>query len=301
MTDQDLHTLLRDHVTSTEPPFTLLPEQAVRRSRAARTRAGIGVAAMGLAAAAVVGVILVTSLPGSGPSGRAEVATSPPASAQAGDDACGVLSCVRPASDTPEDGTLVRELSLGARDDGAEELLYVVRTTGAGTHAGETIDVLKAGYRYDGTVYSTVWALQPFEDGPDAPRFWFNVGPANARAGAGDHLVVLGYVGGSPREITWSTPDGSSGEVDGVLRLDGYTAFYLTLPMPDDYVPPAKVERNDDGSITIHRQNGSTTIPADRVTGKDLAAGQSSSFRPEVTIETSDGWSCTLEDCGSTG
>lgn len=74
MTDNDLRTLLREHVTSTEPPFTLRPDDAVRGGRARRTRLRLGLAGAGLAAAAAVGVVIAT-LPGDpAPRGAGEVA-----------------------------------------------------------------------------------------------------------------------------------------------------------------------------------------------------------------------------------
>ncbi|KAA1427356.1 hypothetical protein [Nocardioides antri] len=65
--------------------------------------------------------------------------------------------------------------------------------------------------------------------------------------------------------------------------MDGRTIFYLTRPLPADYEPPP--------SPRIDRDTGSFRI-------SDLT-GQA--FIPDLTIRTSDGWSCSLADCGSTG
>jgi hypothetical protein len=223
-------------------------------------------------------------------------------SAEAG-PVCGVLSCVHAASSALEAGTVVDELTVGTLPGGATEVIYVARNPGAGVWAGQTVDVLSSGYRLDGRLRRTAWALQPGTDGPDAPRFWASPELANGRPGTNDHYAVLGYVDGSPDEITWSRPDGSTGEVDGMLRLDGYTAFYVAQPMPSDYVPPPRATRNPDGSFTFETDEGPRTIRSgDKLTGglQELM-GNATDFSPDLTIHTSDGWSCTLRDCGTGG
>lgn len=78
MTDNELRSLLRDHVTSTEGPFTLSPTESIRRGRAARLRKRRRQAAAGLAAAVAVvaaSAPIVISVVSS--SDSAEVASDP--------------------------------------------------------------------------------------------------------------------------------------------------------------------------------------------------------------------------------
>lgn len=56
MTDQDLRSMLSEHVAETEPPFTLQPGEALTRGHRLRTRRRIGVASVGLVAAVTLGV-----------------------------------------------------------------------------------------------------------------------------------------------------------------------------------------------------------------------------------------------------
>lgn len=56
MTEQDLRAMLREHVTATEPPFTLLPTEALTRGHLLRTRRRIGASSVGLVAAVTIGV-----------------------------------------------------------------------------------------------------------------------------------------------------------------------------------------------------------------------------------------------------
>lgn len=254
--------------------------------RLVRHRLAVGGAVIGAAAAIVVPILVVSGGTDSAATDR-EDAAGPSISGSTGDatrpDRCGVLSCITPDTDGVEPGTVVGELSVGSLPGGAEELVFVVNTDGVdlGSNEEGRVDVLKAGYRIDGELYSTVWALQPGYDGDSPVRFWTNPGLINAPNGTGGRYVVIGYVDGTPDQISWSTPDGQSGDVDGMKAMDGYTIFYLTRPLPADYDPPSYT-RNKDGSVTIH--------------GSDRG-----DFSPELTIHTSDGWSCSVAECGSMG
>ncbi|WP_122817521.1 hypothetical protein [Nocardioides pantholopis] len=281
MTDRDTLELRR--MVDNEPAHAGTPDlpaliSAGRRVRTRRRAIGGG-AALGVVAAVAAPLLVLTGGSGEAP-GADRGREVPAASAPAPD--CGVVSCVDPGSSEveAEAGTLVGVLPLGGLRGGAEEIVYIARSKGDET--------LMAGYRAGGTTYRTAWVLDTRSGDPDAPRFWSNAGPVNREPGDGDHYVVLGYVDGSPDEITWSSPDGESGEVDGVLRLDGYTAFYLTQPLPAGYVDSLpEWSQNDDGSVTI-------------VPDEDHPSG-AIEFPPELTISTSDGWSCTLRECGSIG
>ncbi|MFT4289322.1 hypothetical protein [Nocardioides sp.] len=320
MTDQDTIELRR--MVERDPAHAAPPDlpaliRSGRRIRARRRLLGAGAA---LGVAAVVAVPMLTLAGGPAGTPVADVArdtasasaTRPgPASATADEPECGVLSCVDPDDDMVETGTVVDELSIDTLPDGAEEILYVARTEGEGEQKGRTVEVIMAGYRYQGRVYRTAWALQPGADDPEAsggdrtdrPGLWINPGPVNSPDCTGDHYVLLGYVDGSPEQITWSTPDGGTGEVGGLLRLDGYTAFYLTQPMPVGCVPALSATRNPDGSITVQTEQGPKTFHSGDVVTiprKELM-GTDPGLPPGLTIHTSDGWSCTIQKCGSSG
>ena len=306
MTDHDtreLHRIVADDPTHSGMPDLPALVEAGRR-RLVRGRSMVAGAALGAAAAVVVPTLLLAGGPGDSArdAGLGDVAGGPSTSAGTTADGrdCGELSCIDPARDTVETGTLVGEpLVVGPLPGGGEELVYVINTEGVdlGSNEKGRVDVLKAGYRLDGELHSTVWALQPGYDGDSPPRFWSNPGLLGAPNGTGDRYVVVGYVDGTPEEITWSSPDGRSGAVDGMQAMDDYTIFYLTRPLPDDYEPP-RYKRNKDGSVIIdggdgQRGDGPTSI-------EDLTT-DGSTFPPELTIHTSDGWSCSLAECGSMG
>lgn len=59
MTDQDLRTLLREHIDATEPPFTLDPAAVTAGHGNGRARRLLGVGAAGLLAATVAGIAVV--------------------------------------------------------------------------------------------------------------------------------------------------------------------------------------------------------------------------------------------------
>lgn len=315
MTDHDTLELRRMVENDPTPPaMPDLPALLVsgRRIRARRRAVGGGVA---LVAAALVTVPLlawtgefsggsVTDTNLAQDATSAFASTSTPAQGANGALECGVLSCVDPDTSVVETGTLVDELSVGTLNDGAEEILYVAQTEGVGAWASQKIEVLSAGYRVDGQVFRTAWALQPETSEAEAPRFWANPGLTNGRPGDSTHYVLLGYVDGSPEKVTWSTPEGETGEVGGVLRLDGYTAFYLTRPMPADYAAPPRATKNADGSFTFETDEGPRTVRSgDALSSeerKDLM-GFGTTFSPDLTIHTSDGWSCTVQECGSLG
>jgi hypothetical protein len=60
MTDQDLRALLRDHITETEPPFTLQPTAALTRGHHLRSRRVVRVSLVSVVAVAALGVGFVT-------------------------------------------------------------------------------------------------------------------------------------------------------------------------------------------------------------------------------------------------
>lgn len=278
VTDRDtleLQRMVADDPVHTGEPHLAALVAAGRRART-RRRALAGGVALGTAAALATPVLLL-SLGDAG--GRSTPDTVPVATAGAA-PTCGVLSCVSHDGSSREAGELVAELEIGPLAGGATEVVYVSRQPGAGEWEGQVVDVLSSGYRVDGQVRRTAWALQPGSDGPRAPRFWGSPGPANGQAGESDHYAVLGYVDGSPDEITWSTPDGTTGPVDGMLRFDGYTAFYVSRPLPEGEAPRPTRE----GDLITLAELAGQAVPA-----------------PDLTISTSDGWSCSLEDCGTTG
>lgn len=258
------------------------------RRTVARRRAALAGGALGAVAAIAVPAVL---LAGGGEATRAPddlpVLQRPSAPAPTTIDGkdCGVLSCVDPAASV-ETGTVIGDpLVVGALPGGGQELVYLINTEGTDLGTGEAamVDVLKVGYRIDGRLFSTLWGPQPGYDGGSPIRFWSNPGLFAARDGSGDHYVVVGYVEGSPDQISWSTPDGRTGLVNGTQVVEDYTLFYLTRPLPAGYEPPGKVIRGKDGSTTVDELGGGSAFP------------------PELTIHTSDGWSCSLQECGSMG
>ncbi len=256
------------------------------RRRQTRRRAAIGGTALAAAAAVVVPTLMLAGGPGERASDRTGPgpADAPTAATTTDGPVCGVLSCIR--DDHRERGEVLAELPVGPIGDG-HEVIYVVRTQGVdlGTQEKGQVAVLKAGYRLDGALHSTLWGPQPGFDG-DTPRtFWYNAGYINGAAGSGGSYVVVGYVDGVPEQITWSTPGGETGDVDGMQAVgDDYTIFYLSRPLPEDYEPPTPPKVTTD-------ENG------DRV----IRFGPNEPFTPELTIHTSDGWSCDVADCGSMG
>ncbi len=254
------------------------------RRRQVRRRAAIGGTALAAVTAVVVPTLLLAGGPGDRATDRTEPSTADRPSAATGDDpTCGVLSCLR--DDSRERGEVLAELPVGPIGDG-EEVVYLVRTRGVdlGTQEEGMVTVLKAGYRLGGELYSTLWGPQPGFDGRAPRPFWYNAGYINAKAGTGGHYVVVGYVDGTPDAITWSTPDGETGAVGGMQAVGDHTIFYVHRPLPDDYEPPAEPEVYED-------EDGN----------KLLRIGDTEPFRPRLTIHTSDGWSCALAKCGSTG
>jgi hypothetical protein len=321
MTDHETLELRR--IIDGDPADPGTPDVAGLRAAGAaglrRRRIRVAAAALALTAAVAAPAYLLTGRAGEMATDpiRPDVATGPakpsqsPADDQnpADDRECGVLSCITegidPVADFREKGTVVESVRVGTLPNGAEELFYLARDRGVDLRTGEKgqVDVLKAGYRLNGVLYGTAWTLQPGYQAASGPRLWSNPGPFNAQDGSTGHYVVLGYVDGAPDKITWSTPDGEQGEVDGVLRLDGYTAFYLSLPMPEDFVPPNPVTRNEDGSITVETEDGPKTLAEGELTGVTigelLGPHAYDGWPPDLTIQTSDGWSCSLADCGT--
>ena len=183
-----------------------------------------------------------------------------------------------------EDGELLSEpCVVSGFPSGAEEVVYVVRTDGhdlATDEPGE-VDVLMLGYRQDGNLHRVAWTLQPGHDGispsGETISMWADL-PAGAQDP--DGFFVLGYVEGTPDSITWSTPDGDQGpatHVDTSL-VPGHTVSSSSGRCPAGWNRPSTPKQGD----------------AIRITPGDA-------FPPALTIHTSDGWSCSLQDCGSVG
>ncbi len=293
--EDELHRMVAADPRSVSTPDLPLLLGAGRR-RLARRRAAVGTAVLAVGAAVVVPAVLLGGGNGRAADPTPPVAAAPstPAAPAPSTDACGVISCVDTSGDsvTREQGPTIAELPVGALPGGDEELVFVVKEKGT--------DVLKAGYRAGGALFSSWWALQP---GRSNPHFAYNIGRVNAPEGSGGRYEVIGFVPGTPETVTWSAPDGSTGAVDGMKAVGDYTMFYLSRPLPKGYEPPPQltVERNDDGSITFRREDGKeeTIGPDDPRPAWTMKRG--TRFDPELTITTSDGWSCTLARCGSTG
>lgn len=321
MNDQDTRELSRmiadDPVHPTPPDLAALVRSG-RRVRARRRAAG-GTLALGAVAALVVPVLAVAGhagdaggaplRPGVASSATRAADTTSPAPAGTGPAiptsgstlVCGVMSCIHPPSAIVEEGQVLDETAVGRLPGGAEEVMYVARKPGIGAWAGEEVDVLSAGYRLDGELWSTVAGPYLGSDPEGIPRFWLNAGPANSHPSDADHYMVLGYVDGNPGTITWSEPDGASGEVDGLLRFGEYTAFYLSRALPADYVPPPKPTRNADGSFTVETDDARATFRSGDVIRPGDLMGGATPLSPDLIIHTSDGWSCSLEECGAEG
>ena len=271
-----------DHADVPPPDLGVLTAAGRRRLR--RRRAAISVAAV--AAAAVLAVptyVVATSAGGERDASGTTVASGAPAERQ------GCVLCRPPAaSGRTEAGALLGEpLVIGTQPGGVEEVLYAVRTDGTDLATGEQgpVDVLMLGWRQAGELQPAAWTVQPGYDGisPDGDpvRFWSSYS-VQRRA---DEFLVVGYVDGAPAEVTWSTPTGDSGPVDGTSTsvINDYTVFYLTRPLPDGFEPPSYQQ--------VPTPGGDTAFKIDPGGG----------FPPLLTIHTSDGWSCSLQDCGSVG
>jgi hypothetical protein len=292
MSDLDRDTLELRRMVEADPahpgPADVATLLAAGRS-ATRRRRIVGT----VATLAVAGVVAGTAqlVAGGLPDRDADpvIAADPTgSSAVATDRECGVLLCIRPDRLGPaEDGTLLADpWVISELPDGTEEVVYGVRVDGVDLGTGEPgpVDVLALGVRQGETVHSVATTVQPGYEGVspqgDPVQFWANAGVLGNPES--DEYVVVGFVEGTPAEITWSTPDGQHGEVDGTnsSMLPGYTVFYLVRPLPADYEKPSyeKVEG-----------------------GFEIAIGGGGDFPPPLTIHTSDGWSCSLRACGSLG
>jgi hypothetical protein len=298
MNEQDRETIQlqrlveADHPHPTGPDLDTLLAAGHRRLR--RRRAVTGAAAVAVVAAIAVPAYVASGGTGERASDRLGVATSSPSSQQpstSGTPGCGVLLCADDTDAMPEKGKVVGEpWVLSEPADGVEEVVYTARTQGVDLATGEPgeVDVLMLGTRNDGKLHRSAAVLQPGSDGVspegNTTSLWSNGGRLGEKDS--DVFFVVGYVEGTPDEITWSTPDGDQGAVDGMdtSTTPGYTVFYLTVPKPEgtggDEPEPKPVEK--DGK-------------------KYLEIGGDDSFRPDITFHSSDGWSCSLTDCGSVG
>lgn len=284
----DLHTaelrrmVADDPVPTTPPDLDALLTAGRRRVR--RRRLAVGATAVAAVAAVGVPTYLWSSGTGAGTDRVTDDMVAAAVPTATGD--CGQLLCGDPRQDSaPERAPLAGEhWVVGRLSDGTEEVIY------AATSEGAMVDVLMVGHREAGDLRRVAATVQPGSEGrsPDGDpvRFWTNPSLLGAEPG-GDYLVV-GFVEGAPEQITWSTPNGDSGPVDGVSTtvVDGYTVFYLSQPYPAGSEP-----RESDRDVT-HGKDGEVVLED---------AGGAQDFPPNLTIHTSDGWSCSLADCGSRG
>jgi hypothetical protein len=253
------------------------------RRRLARRRAIIGGTALGAVAAIVVPAVLVAG--GGGDRDRAGDVTAPASALPKSGAACGQLVCVDPTgrgAGQVETAEVIGEWVGNDLGNGAEEVLYVARPAGTDLSTGEpaTVDVVMLGYRFEGELHRLIWSVQPGTESTspqgNPSSFYLNV--------LHDTYSVVGFVEGTPESITWSTPVGDSGTVDGLIAdaLPGYTLFHLTQPLPDNF-EPAEYTRKGDEFIILGDNGGNDSFP------------------PALTIHTSDGWSCSIRLCGAMG
>ena len=295
MTDQDRDILQLQRLVDADRPAASVPDLPrlldAGHRRLRRRRISTGAAALAVAAAVAVPAYVVA---GSG-SGSGSDAAPDPAAAPAvptSDGQCGVVLCSDPqARVRPErDQVVGAPWVVGELADGTEEVIYTVRADGTDLRTGEAteVEVLTVGFRRDGVLHPLVRTVQPGHDGRSPAgcdvRMWSN--PGRVGESDGDRLLVVGYVDGTPDEITWTMPaTGETGAVDGTDThvLPGRTVFYSTLTLPEGDGRP--------GRPTFEKK------------GEDeyLVLPGGDSARPEVTFATSDGWSYNLEDCGSVG
>jgi hypothetical protein len=279
MTDHDTEQLRR--IVAADPLPTGSPDLAALRSSGQRVlhrrRAVAGFAAVAAVAAIAAPTYLVASTLGSDGDTDGQVADGAAAATGAPDRLCGEIMCFNAGKPgAAEERQVVGEpWVLTDFGSGVEEVIYHARDVGT--------DGVVAGTRIDGELHPAAWALNPgagFEspDG-DPVRFWSEWHPLGDPDSP--DFLVLGFVPGAPDRITWSTPDGDGGPVDGMSTavVDGFTVFYLTPPMPDGITKP-----------TYEKQGDSMLIDPGQGT-----------FPPDLTIHTSDGWSCSLADCGAVG
>ena len=217
-----------DHADVPPPDLAVLAAAGRRRLR--RRRAATSVASVAVAAVlAVPTYVVASSAGGERDASGATVASSAPAARQ------GCVLCRPPgASDRTEAGALLGEpLVIGTQPDGVEEVLYAVRTDGTDLETGEEgpVDVLKLGWRQAAELHPAAWTVQPGYDGitPDGDpvQFWSSYSVQRQA----DEFLVVGYVDGAPTEVTWSTPTGESGPVDGHEHR-GDRRLHRVLPEP---------------------------------------------------------------------
>lgn len=297
MTDQDRDTLQLQRLVEADRPHPSGPDVAAlltaghRRLR--RRRAVTGAASLAAVAAIAVPAYVGSGL-GERPADNSGVAVSPTDAppSTSGTPGCGVLLCVDSTKTVVEDGELVGDpWVLSEPADGVEEVVYTARTEGFDLATGEPglVDVLMLGYRRGGELHRLAATVQPgFEavsPAGETVSLWSNGG----RLGEPDSDVffVVGYVDGTPDQITWSTPDGTEGTVDGLdtATVPGRTVFYVALPRSEGAQGAERPDRTQDP------KSG----------GEVLLGGASQSSVPDLTFHSSDGWSCSLKDCGSLG
>lgn len=305
MTDPDtleLHRMVADDPLPAGPPdvdtFVAAGARRLRRRR-------IGAGAVAVAAVAAVGVptYLLSGGPGTATDPNEPAAATPPpaATTNASGLECGAMTCLDSgANPRPTKDPLAGDPWVLSRfSDDSEEVVYAVRTDGHDLATGDPakVDMVYIGRRVDGELYGVVSALQPGSEATspdgDPVRFWSSqtlIGDPRS-----DEYVIVGFVPGAPETITWSTSEGDSGAVDATSTsvLEGYTVFYLTPPLSEEQQAakgdqPDPVERTTDGGKVVELEGAHV-------------GGSEATWPPDLTIHTSDGWSCSLADCGAVG
>ena len=293
--DETIRRLFAAEATHPTSPDLVTLRQATHRSLRKRRLSGAAVCVAAMLAVGAPVYLGATPFSGQGGSGTpvagAGSTSSSPADAptsatlqQVPPGECGVLVCARPHVGSEEQNMVRGEPLLVASHDGVDELLYATRQEGYDhrTAAPATVDVLKLGYRDNSGLTNAVWALQPGTDSTsptgDVTRFYYSRGVVGDKDS--ERTLVFGYVDGTPDQITWTSDTGASGTVDGMSStvIDGYTVFYVSVA--GEGQPEASEAARNDAGFRIQ------SSPNDA---------------PGLTIHTSDGFSCSLQDCAHTG
>lgn len=257
------------------PPPDLARLRGAGRRTLARRRLGLGTAALAMTVAVLAPAYVVVTALSDGSDGAPEpLATDPPAAttseaseqrerSERSEADCGVLTCTEGNRERAASTGEPLVVSSGAN---ADEVVYAADGT------------LMIGHRRGGELFRSANLIPVDGD----VRFWSNVGVLDSARK--DRLVVLGVLDGAPGVISWESPEGQSGTVDLTSTdvVPGATVFVLTAPLPEGYRPSTfERVRTADGGRAVKVTPGSD--------------------HPELTIRTSDGWSCTLAECGSLG
>lgn len=310
MDDQDVMDLRR--LVADDPAHLGLPDVAAIRRRGRmqhlRRRATTDARVLGTVAALSGPVVLAA---GAWEGSRSS--TAPAAENQADDGVvegfewptpdCGVISCAGP-DQTVQVEPVLAEVELGDMPGGGRDLLYVLEGVGFDAQEGQKVDVVATGYQRGGQLTRTAWAVNVDLSADREGTLWYQEGRLNGRPADDSGWVLVGWVPGAPERISWQTPDGHEGEAAAMLRRDGYTAFAAVLPFPEGYEPPPRRHLNPDGSMTVETAEGVEVRPALDLTSSTYPTEDFEErplFAPDATVTTSDGWSCSLDECGTSG